>query len=643
MCPRMYAHPRVFALCFKQHYLRTTEVLSMKLILIISLAILVSSCGGNNDRDNDGVMDAMDVFPDDPTESADSDGDGVGDNADAFPLDGTETIDSDGDGVGDNADAFPLDGTETIDSDGDGVGDSADAFPMDPDESLDSDGDGVGDNADAFPMDPDESLDSDGDGIGNNVDMDDNEIGHPSNLGSSYVIDEIIRMILYNGADIELDSNHIPGIENVEIETDDTSLVKGKAYDITYAGNPFLLYRTELPIVYLNTADETILDDPKIPGDLIILGSEEDNFESLIGIERRGGSSQAFPKKSYSMELWKDPAGNDTDKEKLLNLRKDDDWILDSLWNEPLRLRDFVSHSLWLKIGRYPHAEEEPDITLGIEKKYTELFLNGSYRGVYYLGEKIDRKQLGLEKYDDSLTGELYKATNWGLGVTFTGLDDYSNESMSWSGYEAKYPDEIGEIDWSNLHTLVDFVVNSDKTAFDASIEQKVDLENMADYFIFLNMIYATDNTGKNLYIGRYDQDSPYFIVPWDMDGSFGIDWRSVRTNITDKILLLDGAPHPNELYKRLLLNDQFKTEVKDRWNTLKTDVLSIVELQNMFSTNHDYLKHNGVYDRESLYAELPFSNVSTASIIIDEQEIDFIHGWIEQRFAYLDSYFEEL
>ena len=69
----------------------------------------------------------------------------------------------------------------------------------------------------------------------------------------------------------------------------------------------------------------------------------------------------------------------------------------------------------------------------------------------------------------------------------------------------------------------------------------------------------------------------------------------------------------------------------------------SIVELQNMFSTNHDYLKHNGVYDRESLYAELPFSNVFTASIIIDEQEIDFIHGWIEQRFAYLDSYFEEL
>ena len=34
--------------------------------------------------------------------------------------------------------------------------------------------------------------------------------------------------------------------------------------------------------------------------------------------------------------------------------------------------------------------------------------------------------------------------------------------------------------------------------------------------------------------------------------------------------------------------------------------------------------------------------NVIVTDLFIDEQEIDFIHGWIEQRFVYLDSYFEE-
>ena len=74
---------------------------------------------GNNadtDDDGDGVDDASDAFPLDPSETLDSDGDEVGDNADAFPLDATETTDSDSDGVGDNSDAYPNNDSETIKS-----------------------------------------------------------------------------------------------------------------------------------------------------------------------------------------------------------------------------------------------------------------------------------------------------------------------------------------------------------------------------------------------------------------------------------------------------------------------------------------------------------------------------------------------
>jgi hypothetical protein len=378
----------------------------------------------------------------------------------------------------------------------------------------------------------------------------------------------------------------------------------------------------------LDTGDERIFDDPKIPGNLVLLARGEENFESLIGIEIRGGTSQSFPKKSFSMELWENVLGSESYKEKLLDLRKDDDWILDGLWNEPLRLRDFVSHSLWLKIGRYPHAEEEPNLTLGIEKKFCELFLNGHYRGVYYLGEKVDRKQLKLEKYDDGLAGELYKGSYQGSGIIFDRLDSYSNNNDKWSGYEAKYPDEIGEIDWSNLHSLVDFVVNSNKTTFDTLIGEKVYLKNMADYYIFLNMLYATDNRGRNVYTARYDQSSTYFFVAWDMDGSFGTNWRGKRTNITNKIL-------SNGLFRRLIENQEFKNEVKARWDTLKIGVLSVTALKNIFSSNYEYLKSNGIYEREALDLELPQ--------LYSEQEIDFIHDWIERRFTYLDSYFEKL
>ncbi|UCE37125.1 MAG: right-handed parallel beta-helix repeat-containing protein [Thermoplasmata archaeon] len=167
----------------------------------------------NTDSDGDGVIDTLDVYPDDRTQWSDNDGDGYGDNpsgknADAFPSDPTQWEDSDGDGYGDNplgsnADAFPNEKTQWLDTDGDGKGDNPtgvnpdffpydptqfidddgdgygdnksgnnpDAYPDDPDEWLDSDGDGVGDNSDEFPDDPNEWKDSDGDGVGDNSDL----------------------------------------------------------------------------------------------------------------------------------------------------------------------------------------------------------------------------------------------------------------------------------------------------------------------------------------------------------------------------------------------------------------------------------------------------------------------------------------
>jgi hypothetical protein len=122
------------------------------------------------DMDNDGIIDSIDAFPNDPNEIKDTDKDGVGDNGDIFPNDPEESKDSDKDGVGDNKDAFPNDPDESEDSDEDGVGDNEDVFPNNPNESEDSDEDGVGDNADFSPYDPSETQDSDGDGVGDNAD-----------------------------------------------------------------------------------------------------------------------------------------------------------------------------------------------------------------------------------------------------------------------------------------------------------------------------------------------------------------------------------------------------------------------------------------------------------------------------------------
>ncbi|NDG64828.1 MAG: cartilage oligomeric matrix protein, partial [Planctomycetes bacterium] len=98
-------------------------------------------CGIALDTDSDGTANCIDD---------DDDGDGVVDSVDAFPLDASESVDTDGDGIGNNADQ---------DDDGDGADDATDGCSLDANKSAPGQcGCGIAD------------TDSDSDGVANCVD-----------------------------------------------------------------------------------------------------------------------------------------------------------------------------------------------------------------------------------------------------------------------------------------------------------------------------------------------------------------------------------------------------------------------------------------------------------------------------------------
>lgn len=277
-------------------------------------------------------------------------------------------------------------------------------------------------------------------------------------------------------------------------------------------------------------------------------------------------------------------------------------------------------------MGRVQHGND--NTKPGIDRVYCEVFINNEYKGIYYLGEKIDRKQLDLKEYESEIRGELYKGSYWALGVRYLGVDEYDNNLETWSGYKAKYPDEIGELDWSNLHDFTDFVVNSSQTDFESNIAKKLDLDNAVDYFLFLNVVFAPDNTGKNIYTAKHSKSDPYYFIPWDVDGSFGNDWQGERIDILTGI-------QSNGLFERLLSTNVFRTKVKSRWGVLRNSNFSENYLKSKFRANYYYLLNNNLFYRESMVPELT-QNYS-------ETEIDFIELWIERRLSYLDNYVSEL
>lgn len=388
-----------------------------------------------------------------------------------------------------------------------------------------------------------------------------------------------------------------------------------------------MLYFTQLPLVNIAT-DNEIVDDPRVLSQFTFSESNGNVVTSKLGIEIRGGTSRFFPKKSYRIEFWEDDEGLNSLDYSFLGMRNDDDWNLQAMYNEPLKLRGKTNNELWREIHTLYYQASEPNAITGVRMEYVELFLNGAYKGVYALSERVDRKQLKLKKTRDngSIRGELYKGGSNGVANRFLDTDPLPPpDPLFWGGFEYEYPDEIAP-DWTLIRDFVSFVVYSSDGTFSTQYKDKLDITNAADYYIFLNLMRAMDNRAKNLFIAKYDTNEPYFYVPWDLDGTFGNDPLGDRDNVTNDVLT-------NGLYNRLNLQTEaggYARVVKARWDALRASVITVPNIMGMFMQNHNYLLSNAVYEREEMVWDYTY----------DADNLTYISDWTTERLAFLDDYF---
>lgn len=395
---------------------------------------------------------------------------------------------------------------------------------------------------------------------------------------------------------------------------------------------------SRLPIIQINTGNQSINNDPKIAvsfllndPDYIDHGRTEQEYESIIGIELRGGAAQTFPKKAYGLELWKDSLGTDKINESLLGMREDDDWILDAMFIDKGRMRNRVSTDIWLDFQELHYKNEEPDAKSGTHGRFVEVLLNNEYWGVYAFTERMDRKLLQLTEVDSGNDfGLLYKSVNWENGtIRFENYFDFDPLSDYWEGWEQKYPDPSNDgIFWDSLAGFTQFVIESSDVEFQNQIPQQLNIDNAVDYYIFLNLIRADDNVGKNIYFSKYNQADKFFIVPWDLDGTFGRFWDG-STTTTEVILSYN-------LFDRLIITNagDFKNKLKQRWSDSRNNIFTKDVLMSYFENYATVFEANGTFERERV-------KWSVANTL--DEEMDLASNWISGRLEKLDAYFDLL
>ena len=241
-------------------------------------------------------------------------------------------------------------------------------------------------------------------------------------------------------------------------------------------------------------------------------------------VKYRGSSSALNEgKRNYSIHLKTKNGGQY--KRALLGLRKDDDWILDGAQSDLSRIRNRIGMDLWDAFYTLPWCGRSG----AIHGKYVELVFNDTYKGLYALNERLDRKLLGLDKNG----GRLYRVINPEKnGINALSLRDDlpepgKQDSTEWVNLELGFGGTSDD-PWQEIYSLIRFFREADDASFAAGIEERIDTDNWADYFLFANAIALNDNMGKNMDICilpvNHVSIYPYFtcyIIPCHFITSF--------------------------------------------------------------------------------------------------------------------------
>ena len=410
----------------------------------------------------------------------------------------------------------------------------------------------------------------------------------------------------------------------------DESEAAGMPATIEKDGRIWTVATTTLPIVSLDHGE--VVSDSFQPGSMKLIHGDGTAEEYHTLLRYRGASSLIYDKKNYAVKLT-DANGEDMDAS-LLGMRSDNSWILDAMAADMARMRNRVSTDLWLALSTRPYyANLEPSMVNGTHGEFVEVTVNGAYWGIYCLTEKVDRKQLKAKKYQGStVRGVLYKAIAHDSLREITEVP--KDSSATWQGWEFQYPDPSkGEPStWQPLYSLAELLSQPEGSKeVERTLETRVDLPVWIDYCLLMDLIHATDNGKKNMFVYFRDitaSDVRACICPWDMDATWGRTWRRIKEGPETNCNISNGV----NFHMYTTLPDGFYRQCQ-RWAELRDAGMTAEYILAIFDRYFDLFERSGAAGRETER----WNGINDVTIDF-ETEKDYIHDWVPRRIVYLDT-----
>lgn len=371
--------------------------------------------------------------------------------------------------------------------------------------------------------------------------------------------------------------------------------------------------------------------------------SKTAEYHGWAEIKCQGNSSMSYPKKNFTIKLYKDKAKTEKLKIDFKGWGKQSKFVLKANWIDITHARNIVSARIWGDIvksrsdyANLPELLRTSPNQGAIDGFPIVVYGNGYYQGRYTLNIPKDK---WMSNMDDTLNthcilcGENYYSGCFRVLPQIDGTD---------------WTDELHDVvpatiktSWTNA---IKFVMNSTDVEFKNNLSNYFNVDSLIDYLLYGILSTGLDAFGKNQIYLTYDAQT-WLGSMYDMDSTWGLHYTG------QKILAND---YPREQYEDYVSNTSnhkgnllyirlqklFINEIKARYAELKQTIFTYPYLVNRFEefvqicpsdiVKEDYSSTTG----NGTYTNIPSTTTNN---------IQQIRANIKARLEYMDSYINGL
>lgn len=349
---------------------------------------------------------------------------------------------------------------------------------------------------------------------------------------------------------------------------------------------------SNLPIVVITTDINPgtgnpyeIVDDPDVLGTMKIIKHPDGsrnyltdintaaylNYNGRLAIQIRGSSSQDLPKKGYKVTtILADNVSNNNVS--LLGMPAENDWVLNGLAFDPSLIRDYLAYNTSRLMGNYAPRTQ-----------YCEVIINGEYRGLYLLQEKVkaDTNRVNVLKITtsdtsgDNLTGGYITKAD-----KTTGGDPVAWTTTAYNGQVVNYihdlpkPEDVVAAQDTYIHsqfTSLQTAISSGNSTLLNGYPTIIDIPSFIDFMISNEFAANVDGYQLSTYFHK-DRKGKLRAGPiWDFNLTLGNDLfvYGLDRSKYNTWQFSNGDNEGSRFWKDLFDNSTFKCYLSKRFNQL--------------------------------------------------------------------------